>query len=634
MTTIRPGAGRLLLALALVTACSPTAVTTTTTAPAPVTYRLGLLSPPTTDNYWAHLAGDASVWTGYVLREEPATLFRLAPPSGTLIPFTADGAPAVPVAGEAGWTVTQTLRPGLTWSDGSPFTSDDVVFTYETAMRLGLGGRWPAALGLPVADDPATPRDEHQPGVVAVAAVDPLTVAFTFDGKPPLDSWPYTVGTAPILPKAFWEGAAVDAATLLAAPAAAVPAMGAFVRADPASGEAARLVPNPAYPLRGAEVAISADGVAAVSLPGAATGKTGTAAGTGGGDLFRYEEGPFVDSVTYTVYDSPADALRALSEGDLDLLLSPLGLGNGLRDLAAADPGLTVVANPVAGYRYLAFNLRRAPFADAAFRRALGCVVDRAFVAGTVLDGAVEPAWSELAPGDVFWANPDVPRPCDGLGPGERLGEAVRLLEEAGYRWQTRPGWDPAAGVVSPRGAGLAAPDGSPVPTLSLLVPGPGYDPVRTTYAYLVAEWAGNLGIPVAVDPTGFDAVVDRVFSTVPTFDMYILAWELTPYPSHLARQFRSSETLTAGGVNTPGYASPEVDDRIARLLATDDLAEARTLAREIDDRLATDLPYILLYSPLVTEAFRTEASFPATGLPGGLQAAGGLPSLVRITRG
>lgn len=616
-------AAALLVALAACASPDTGETTAPTVAPVPTTYRLGLLSAPTTENYWSYLADDASVWTGYVLEEEPATLYRYTPPTGALIPFVADGPPATPVPENGTWTVTQSLRPGLTWSDGSPFTSDDLVFTFETVTRLGLAGRWPATLGLPTPDVPSTTRNERKPGLVAVTAVDPYTVTLTFDGDPGLETWPFTTGTAPILPRRYWEPMAETADTLLAAPATGAPSMGAFLRGVARPGEVARLLPNPRFPLTGARVSIDSDGTAAVDLTGEMPADKAA---------MSYEEGPFVDEVSYTVYESAGSALTAMTTGDLDLLLSPLGLGNGLRDIAAADDGLVTVTNAVSGYRYLAFNLRKAPLSDQAFRHAIACMIDKDLMADIVLDGAVVPAWSQLTPADRFWGHPGAIRDCDGYSPQRRLEAAVNTLEEAGYRWQTRPGWDVASGTVSPRGVGLVGPDGTPVPTLSLLAPDPGYDPIRTTYAYAVTAWAGDLGIPVVADPAGFDAVVDRVFSTVPVFDMYILAWELTPYPSHLARQFRSGEDLTAGGVNTPGYASPQVDDLISRFLGTHDLVEARSLAWEIDDRLATDLPYVLLYSPTVTEAHRRQVSFPFTTLPGGLQTTGGMPSLVRIT--
>ncbi|MGW1376494.1 ABC transporter substrate-binding protein [Streptomyces sp. NPDC002446] len=43
-------------------------------------------------------------------------------------------ASALPKVSDGGRTYTFTLRPGVTFSDGKPFTADDVVFTYETIL--------------------------------------------------------------------------------------------------------------------------------------------------------------------------------------------------------------------------------------------------------------------------------------------------------------------------------------------------------------------------------------------------------------------------------------------------------------------------------------------------------------------
>lgn len=608
--------------LTAIAACAPAPSSTTVAVPPEQTYRIGLLGEPPTDNYWSFLAAQPSVWSGYVLAEQPAGLYRDAAPSGALIPFVADGPPAAAVDEAGTWVVTQGLRPDAAWSDGTPLTAADLVFTFETVTRLGLGGRWPAAFGLPVPDDPATARDERRSGLVGIAAIDEHTVRLTFDGPPGLEAWPYATGTAPILPRHFWEPSAAASDTLLAASGAGAPVMGAFAPVDPRPGEAARLVANEHYPLAGERVSVMADGSATVALDGSPV--TGDV-------LVEYEEGPFVDFVTYRVYESATDALEALSLGDIDIILSPLGLGNGLRDVALADPEIDVTVNPASGYRYLAFNLRKAPLSHPALRRALACMIDKELMTKT-LDGAVIPVWSQLVAADPFWSNPDPLRDCAGLSPADRLATSVQILAEAGYRWETTPAWN--GEVVSPRGQGLTAPDGTPVQTLSLLVPGPGYDPLRTTYAFAIASWAADLGIPIAVEPTGYDVVVDRVFTTAPAFDLYILAWELVPFPSHLGRFFSSSEDLAAGGVNTSGYASPEVDGLAARLAATTDPAEARRAAVAIDDLVGTDLPYVVLYSPTIVEAHRADVSLPFTAIAGGLQAANGMVSTVRITDG
>ncbi|MER6051166.1 ABC transporter substrate-binding protein [Streptomyces sp. NPDC001793] len=43
-------------------------------------------------------------------------------------------AAALPKVTDGGTTYTYTLRPGVTFSDGKPFTADDVVFTYDTIL--------------------------------------------------------------------------------------------------------------------------------------------------------------------------------------------------------------------------------------------------------------------------------------------------------------------------------------------------------------------------------------------------------------------------------------------------------------------------------------------------------------------
>ncbi len=59
------------------------------------------------------------------------------------------------------------LRSDVTWSDGEPFTADDVVFTYETIASLETADAYSS---INYGDD----------GVVAVEAVDENTVKFTF----------------------------------------------------------------------------------------------------------------------------------------------------------------------------------------------------------------------------------------------------------------------------------------------------------------------------------------------------------------------------------------------------------------------------------------------------------------------
>jgi peptide/nickel transport system substrate-binding protein len=80
-----------------------------------------------------------------------------------------------------GSTYTVHLKPGLTWHDGKPVTSDDVVFTYQMIQN----------------PDAQSPLQSSWQGV-KVTASDPLTVVFELPG--PLASFPYNL-TNGIVPK-------------------------------------------------------------------------------------------------------------------------------------------------------------------------------------------------------------------------------------------------------------------------------------------------------------------------------------------------------------------------------------------------------------------------------------------------
>ena len=76
------------------------------------------------ENFNANGGGDSGPGIGFFYE----TLFRVS---------TRDGGKLEPALAEkvvytnGGATATYTLRKGVTWSDGTPFTADDVAFTYN-----------------------------------------------------------------------------------------------------------------------------------------------------------------------------------------------------------------------------------------------------------------------------------------------------------------------------------------------------------------------------------------------------------------------------------------------------------------------------------------------------------------------
>jgi peptide/nickel transport system substrate-binding protein len=91
------------------------------------------------------------------------------------------------------WTVT--LREGTEWSDGTPLTSEDVVFTIEMLKEYAPQLNWSGAV---------------QQWVESVEAVDERTIKFTLTGTNPrfvMENLAGTTSQAIVpLPKHIWEG--------------------------------------------------------------------------------------------------------------------------------------------------------------------------------------------------------------------------------------------------------------------------------------------------------------------------------------------------------------------------------------------------------------------------------------------
>ncbi|MDX1449019.1 MAG: ABC transporter substrate-binding protein [Acidimicrobiia bacterium] len=597
-------------------------------------YTIAIFSDPTTDNPWAALDTENDVWTNYV-NPDGAALYTYQGPTYTLVPAMAqDDSPPELVADGDNWSVTVTLRDDVRWSDGEVVDANDVVFTFNTVAKYdGLGGNFPALWPLAREDDPSTEDNEGSNGVVSVEAIDDLTVKITFNFEAGLAVWPFQVGVAPVFPEHFW-GPIVDANDtfegLYAESGLGYPNFGAFESTEWEPGAFWRNSPVDDYWDKGSQYTVYENG--AVEYTGA-SGLTEVWGGEPSGEVVSsYVEGPFATDVTFSLYSDQNAAVLALTDGSVDFLLNPLGLQRGLQQLVLSEPELNVIVNEQNGYRYLAFNTRKFPMNDKAFRQAIACRIDKEFMANTVLGGAAIAANSQVPPGNSFWANPDLAGTCDGQSEQERFESAKQILIDAGYTWTTEPVWDEANRDVLPQGAGLAGPDGTPVPAMELLAPGPGYDPLRATYSLFIEQWATDLGIPVTANPTGFSVIVDQVFAggdAALEWDMYILGWGLTPFPDHVFTFFDSRQDSANGGFNTPGYNNPEFDALNDAFGQAKTLEEARDLIFQGDAIINEDMPYVVLFTTPIIEAYRNTVNFPFTTVLDGLQNFGGLPGAV-----
>lgn len=109
------------------------------------------------------------------------TLFRYDPLKDKYIPWLATDGKWV------GTTYVVTLRKGVKWSDGKPFTGADVKFTFETGKLPGseLSTMWKTGL--------------------TRIAVKGNTVSFVFKGRPNYLDWATNIYTFGIVPAHLWK---------------------------------------------------------------------------------------------------------------------------------------------------------------------------------------------------------------------------------------------------------------------------------------------------------------------------------------------------------------------------------------------------------------------------------------------
>ena len=111
--------------------------------------------------------------------------------AGTMVPALATDIPTVENGGisEDLTTITWTLKEGVLWSDGTPLTAEDFVFTWQYCTTPETGCSSPNSYA----------------NVANVEAVDDVTVKITFDAPSPFPYNPFGGYLAPVLQKAQFE---------------------------------------------------------------------------------------------------------------------------------------------------------------------------------------------------------------------------------------------------------------------------------------------------------------------------------------------------------------------------------------------------------------------------------------------
>ncbi len=614
------------------------------TAAGPPVYQMGLFAEPITRNYWNYIGGPGgSVWTGYVLAGYASSLYGYSDQRFDWVPVIAADFPTdlkkETIDGAEFWTTEVPLKTGIQWSDGEELTAEDFVFTVNTVLDMELGAGWAEAVDSAFVER-VEALDSHRLKVIFKATDD--------EGNPQtpgLGVWQFGLAFMPIMPEHYWASVVEEAKqasdtakrieALFAHVSKGEPTLNGFSfrKWEPGAFFENEAVAN--FYQKGAVVTQYANG--AVTEANERLGYTTTYLGEASGEkVLEYEVGPHVDSEIFSIYGNQDAAVLALTNGDIDYLFNPLGLEKGFQDRIRSADDLQIVSNADNGVFYLGFNVRKAPMSSKEFRQVVATLIDKEFVAQTILQDAAIPMYAMVPEGNAAWHNPDVAKYGQGKTRGERIKEAVALLKSAGFTYEQEPEVGEDGGFVAKPGKGLKLPDGTDVPALELLAPSAGYDPLRATFAIWVERWLNDIGIPVRANLAGFNVIVAKLFSdtVAEDLDMWILGWSLGIFPDHLERFFhgRNAPENQEGGYNWGGYANPEYDDLAFELLSETTIEGALAKAIKLQEFLADDLPYVPLFTIPKLDAYRpSRVEFPYTTVLGGLEGLGGMQQVALI---
>ncbi len=512
--------------------------------------KIGLPEEPRSLNLW--LGTDAN--SRKILSQIYQPLFNRHPETLEIIPWLAA---APPVFDKEALTYTVTLR-NAKWSDGSDFTSDDVLFTKTLFFDFKI------------------PRYYSKWKIIKkVEAPDAHTVVFHL--KKPSAIFMSRVMTAPIVSRKEWESVANEALKkekpLRSLQDHAVEAplgTGPFMLTEYKKGAFIHMQKNPHFFGKGQTI---------------------------GGHVL----GPYINDILFRVYGTSDVAILALKKGDIDYYWWDIQPGY-IKDLKEQD-NVDLYFNKKSALYYLGFNVRKAPFNDKAVRQAIATVVDKEFILTRILQNFGTPMHSIVPSGNHFWHNPDVRKYGNGKSKAERLKAAATLLADAGYSWDTPP-VGPDGSIATP--SEILMPDGNKMEKFVILTPPADYDPKRAFAGTMIQEWLRELGLPAFSRPMAFNSLLDTVKGKH-EFDAFVLGYgKLNLDPDYL-RAFFYSKNDKPRGWNMSGYKNPEFD-RIADLQRTlVDTSKRKELILEMQRMILDDVPYLPLYNPHIIEATLNE---------------------------
>lgn len=230
------------------------------------------------------------------------------------------------------------------------------------------------------------------------------------------------------------------------------------------------------------------------------------------------------------------------------------------------------------GYTYLGWNLRKPIFQSVKTRQALARIINYKQIIDAVYQGY---AYQCTSPFGSLTKNsaPDLREAATMLTTDRKA--ALKLLREDG--WADSDGDNILDKTV----------DGKKVP-FAFELKYNSNNPLRAKIAQIAKENFKAAGINVTVQSMEWNAFLDDVDNR--RFDAIILGWTATPYPN--PKQIWHSSSEANQGSNFIGYSNKKVDDLIDKANAEHDLDKRAEIMKEINRLLYADQPYLFLLEP------------------------------------
>ncbi len=271
------------------------------------------------------------------------------------------------------WTIK--LRTGVKWSDGQPFTAEDVAFTYNYIVQNRMMTMAITTVGIESAE-----------------AIAPDVVQITCS-RPKADMEHIFL---PILPRHVWEKVDPKEAQTSYVNKPPIVGTGPFITTEFKKGSYVKMERNPYY----------------------------------------HGTRPTVDALLFDYYTNSDTMTVDLKSGLID---AAWGIPEAQFDALASVEGIQPVAYNFFNWDYLGLNcyegesLGHPVLRDWRFRQALNHAVDRQAIADIAYVGKAAPGTTILPPG--MWSDPDYhwQPPADQLYTFD-LARAGQLLDEAGYK--------------------------------------------------------------------------------------------------------------------------------------------------------------------------------------------------------